>query len=235
MRESLVRKSDVSSSTPIHAVTEASLPQVLDGLGSAALNWCKVNDFAGKPATSLLVPGADGAAVLFGVEDGGLSHPLALGGLVAGLPEGDYHLAEGFPDPEQAALGFALSTYSFTRYLKNEGKTRRLAVDETVDLDRLGTILDGVQLARDLINTPANDLGPGNCPRPLSPCSSSMAAPGVSSSGKTFWKKTSQWCTQSARPAAGRRAWQTSPGVTKPRPRSLWWARASSSIPAVST
>jgi leucyl aminopeptidase len=161
VRESLVRKSDVSSSTPIHAVTEASLPQVLDGLGSAALNWCKVNDFAGKPATSLLVPGADGAAVLFGVEDGGLSHPLALGGLVAGLPEGDYHLAEGFPDPEQAALGFALSTYSFTRYLKNEGKSRRLAVDETVDLDRLGTILDGVQLARDLINTPANDLGPG--------------------------------------------------------------------------
>ncbi len=49
MRESLVRKSDVSSSTPIHAVTEASLPQVLDGLGSAALNWCKVNDLQASP------------------------------------------------------------------------------------------------------------------------------------------------------------------------------------------
>ncbi|MHA7774840.1 leucyl aminopeptidase family protein [Roseibium sp. M-1] len=162
MRASLVRKSEVASSTPIHAVTEAGLPALLADLGELAKNWCTVNGFTGKAATFQLVPdtGGSGAAVLFGVEEGGLSHPLALGGLVNALPEGDYHLADAFPDPEQAALGFALSTYQFDRYLKNGGKTRRLAVGDAVDLDRLGAVLDGVQLARDLVNIPANDLGP---------------------------------------------------------------------------
>jgi len=89
-----------------------------------------------------------------------LPNPLALGGIVAALPAGDYHLADGFPDPEQAALGFALSCYVFEKYRKNGGKTRRLALAEDVDLDRLAIVLDGVRLARDLINTPANDLGP---------------------------------------------------------------------------
>ena len=167
MRASLVRKSEVASSTPIHAVTEASLPGLLEELGEPAKKWCDLNGFTGKAATFLLVPsagktdgGEPGAAVLFGVAEDGLSHPLALGGSVNALPEGDFHLAGGFPDPEQAALGFALSTYTFTRYLKNGSKTRRLAVGDDVDLGRLATILDGVAIARDLINTPANDLGP---------------------------------------------------------------------------
>ncbi|MCV0425921.1 MAG: leucyl aminopeptidase family protein [Roseibium sp.] len=162
MRESLVRKSDVSRSTPIIAVTEASLTETLAGLGESAAAWCEANDFTGKASTFQLVPGLkeEGAAVLFGVEDTGLPHPFALGGLAKGLPAGDYHLADGFPDPEQAALGFALSAYKFERYLSPAGKTRRLAVGGDVDLDRIGIVLDGVQLARDLINTPANDMGP---------------------------------------------------------------------------
>jgi len=161
VRACLVRKSDVSSSTPVIAVTEATLPDSLAGLGEAAQNWARLNDFTGKASTFLVVPGEEGATVLFGVEDSGLPHPLALGGLVAALPTGDYHLTDGFPDPEQAALGFALSSYVFEKYRKNGGKIRRLALADDVDLDRLAIILDGVQLARDLINTPANDLGPG--------------------------------------------------------------------------
>jgi len=162
VRECLVRKNDVTSSTPVIAVTEATLPDILTGLGEAAQSWCEMNDFSGKAATFQLVPGAGGvgAAVLYGLADTGLPQALALGGLVAALPAGDYHLGDGFPDPEQAALGFALSSYLFDRYLKNGGRKRRLAVADDVDCDRLGIILDGVKLARDLINTPANDLGP---------------------------------------------------------------------------
>lgn len=167
MRESLVRKSDVAGTTPVIAVTETSLPDVLTGLGAAAKSWCELNEYTGKAGSFLLVPDAPGpgatsggASVLFGADPTGLPHPLALGGLVNALPAGDYHLADGFPDPEQAALGFALSAYSFGRYLKAPGRTRRLAVGDSVDLDRLGIVLDGVTLARDLINTPANDLGP---------------------------------------------------------------------------
>jgi len=162
VRASLVRKSEIPDTTPVIAVTETRLPDVLAGLGEAAGNWCAVHDFSGKPSTFQLVPGLTGepAAVLFGVEESGLAQPFALGGLARVLPAGDYHLADGFPDPEQAALGFALSTYRFDRYAAANGKTCRLAVDDDVDLERIGTLLDGVQLARDLINTPANDMGP---------------------------------------------------------------------------
>lgn len=162
MRESLVRKSDMPDATPIIAVTEASLESTLSELGDSAGQWCSLNAFTGKPASSLLIPGAEGqgAVVLFGVEDGGLPHPFALGALVKSLPKGDYALADGFPDPDQAALGFGLSSYRFERYMKPSGKVSRLGVGTDAGLDRIGIILDGVQLARDLINTPANDLGP---------------------------------------------------------------------------
>lgn len=162
MRDTLVRKTDLPDATPIIAVTEETLDGVLSGLHDSARHWCSFHAFSGKPATSLPVPGANGevAAVLFGVEETGLPHPFALGALVKGLPKGDYALADGFPEPEQAALGFGLSSYRFDRYLQPPGKVSRLGVGSDVDLDRIGIILDGVQLARDLINTPANDLGP---------------------------------------------------------------------------
>ena len=162
MRDSLVRQSDVSNSTPIIAVTETTLPGILSDLGEAATAWCAAHGFSGKVSSHQLVPGTGGgvAAVLFGVDGEALPQAFALGGLVNSLPEGDYHLADGFPDEEQAALGFALSSYRFDRYRDAPAKSRRLAVSAGVDLDRIGVILDGVKLARDLINTPANDLGP---------------------------------------------------------------------------
>lgn len=162
MRESLVRKSALSDATPIFAVTENSLEEVLSRFGKGVRRWTTLNAYKGKPSSHLVIPAMDGneAAVLFGVEETGLPEPFALGSLVKSLPQGDYYLADGFPDAEQAALGFALSTYRFERYLSPSKKTRRLGVGDDFDLDKVLIVLDGVQLARDLINTPANDLGP---------------------------------------------------------------------------
>lgn len=162
MRNILLRNTGLPDATSIIAVREATLETVLAGLGTAARSWCEAYGYSAKPSSHLLVPNGEdnGAVVLFGVEETGLAHPFALGACVSSLPEGDYVLADGFPDPEQAALGFALSSYRFERYLAQSGKARRLGVGEEVDLERIGTILDGVKLARDLINTPANDLGP---------------------------------------------------------------------------
>ncbi len=162
MRESLVRKSEMSDPTPIIAVTESSLEGELAGLGARAGQWSSLNDFKGKPSSHLLVPDSDGtgAVVLLGVDDTGLPHPFLLGSLVKSLPGGDYFLSDGFPDPEQAALGFALSAYRFERYVTPSKKNHRLGLADDVDLDRIHIILEGVKTARDLINTPANDLGP---------------------------------------------------------------------------
>ncbi len=63
-------------------------------------------------------------------------------------------------DARLAALAFALGGYRFTRYRKSDGKTVRLEIPEGVDAGEISRIVEAAFLARDLINTPANDMGP---------------------------------------------------------------------------
>ncbi|MEP1880634.1 MAG: leucyl aminopeptidase family protein, partial [Roseibium sp.] len=162
MRHSLIRKSDALNPTPIYTVNEASVEGVVDQLGSAAGHWVARHGYKGEPGRTLLVPAAEGTtlAVLYGTDEGGLSSSFALGSLVTALPSGDYVFETPSPDIELGLLGFALSSYRFNRYRKMGGDLPRLVVPDDIDLERLYTVLDGVKLARDLINTPANDLGP---------------------------------------------------------------------------
>jgi len=121
--------------------------------------------FEPRPGRYLLLPGPDGnlGAVLFGLEAPDEPHkdlfrPGALPGV---LPAGTYRFADPPPhDARLAALAFALATYRFARYRKPEEKEVRLEVPAGVDADDLTRIAEGVFLARDLINTPANDMGP---------------------------------------------------------------------------
>ncbi len=76
------------------------------------------------------------------------------------LPAGAYRFANAPHDSRLAALAFALGSYRFTRYRKQDGKEVKLELPGNVDGDDLSRIVDGVTLARDLINTPANDMGP---------------------------------------------------------------------------
>lgn len=162
MRHSLIRKSEASNATPIYAVNEASVDSVVGQLGSAAGKWVARHGFKGEPGRTLVVPAAESSqvAVLYGTDEEGLSSTFALGSLVTALPSGDYVFETNFLGIELGFLGFALSSYRFNRYRKSGGDLPRLVVPDDVDLKRLYTMLDGVELARDLINTPANDLGP---------------------------------------------------------------------------
>ena len=162
MREALIRENEAQQPTPVIAVGEDDLEAVLAGLGQPAADWAKRNGFQAAAGSSLLVPAVNeaGSALLFAAGENGSAQPFAFGGLVASLPAGDYALADGFPDPEFAVLGFALSSYRFEKYRKNGAARARLVVPATVDLARVDAILKGVQIARDLINIPANDLGP---------------------------------------------------------------------------
>jgi leucyl aminopeptidase len=80
--------------------------------------------------------------------------------LVALLPPGTYRFANAPHDARLAALAFALGAYQFTRYRKAEARNVKLVVPEGVDGDDLTRIVEGVTLARDLINTPSNDMRP---------------------------------------------------------------------------
>ncbi|WP_346900301.1 leucyl aminopeptidase family protein [uncultured Roseibium sp.] len=162
MREALIREIEAQQPTPVIAVGEDDLEAVLAGLGQPAADWAKRNGFRAAAGSNLLVPAVNeaGSALLFAAGENGSAQPFALGGLVSTLPAGGYALADGFPDPEFAVLGFALSSYRFEKYRKNGAARARLVVPATVDVARVDAILKGVQIARDLINIPANDMGP---------------------------------------------------------------------------
>lgn len=146
---------------PIHAVTTERLEAKLAELGATA--WAKANAFFADEGAILLLPNAEGEvmAVLFGFGREGSSRPSLLAGkLATALPAGIYRL-EGWPGGiEEAALAFALGSYRFERYLKPKTNTPRLVLPEGaegVEADRIAT---AVFMVRDLVNTPANDLGP---------------------------------------------------------------------------
>src|SRR4051812_27738924 len=145
---------------PVQALTEAETGPALDAL-PAAKAAAALSDFKGKAGQVLLVPGADGTLerVLFGLGAGG--DPMAFRPLAAKLPAGTYRIA-GAPDGmagELAALAFALGSYRFDRY-KAHGAEKAKLLAEGIDVAEVRQVAHACALARDMINTPANDMGP---------------------------------------------------------------------------
>ena len=146
---------------PVHLVNRAGFADLaLDG---PARDWAAANGFAGEEGKFLLLPGARGkvAGALFGVTEarGGFA-PLGTGALARHLPAGNWRFTEPPAEPELALLALALGAYSFSRYRKAEGRDLAFAAPESVDIEALRRRADAVFLVRDLINTPANDMGP---------------------------------------------------------------------------
>jgi leucyl aminopeptidase len=149
---------------PIHFVTADTWPQERTRLDPAGRTFAESCGFEPKPGRHLVLPSASGgvAGVLFAIEKNDAKHRelFLTGNLPALLPEGVYRFANAPHDSRLAALAFALGRYRFARYKKNEMPRARLAPPGGIDVADLSRIVDGVTLARDLINTPANDMGP---------------------------------------------------------------------------
>lgn len=146
---------------PVHLVAKDGLDAVT--LDPGALAWAKANGFKGEAGRVLVLPGPEGtvAGALFGTGDQTGGHaPLLAGALARGLPEGEWYLAAPPADPENAALGLLMGGYAFTAYGRKPSRDIRFALPDGVDGARVGRIAAGVALARDLVNTPANHMGP---------------------------------------------------------------------------
>ena len=129
------------------------------------LAWAETANFSARAGQFVMLPdGAGGVAgVLLGL--GSKPDPLAIAGLPNKLPAGDYRLAETTPETvcEFAPLAWALGLYKFDRYrsrAKTEPDLPRLVVPADTDLERSDRLNEAIFLARDLINTPAADMGP---------------------------------------------------------------------------
>jgi leucyl aminopeptidase len=148
---------------PVLFVTGKTFTEATKTLGGRDLVFIKAAGFEAKAGKHLLVPDEAGklAAVLFGLEDADdAKDPFRPGALAGLLPDGTYRFANAPHDARLAALAFALGSYQFTRYRKAQARGARLVVPDGVDGEDLTRIVEAVTLARDLINTPSNDMGP---------------------------------------------------------------------------
>jgi leucyl aminopeptidase len=142
------------AATPIEAV-DAEAVSARCGADPRLAALAKTADFTGKAGQMLLIPGADGSLerVLFAPA----GRAMAWRGLPGRLPGGVYRLES--PD-EAAATAFALGSYRFERYKSKPGERPRLLA-EGFDAAAARRTAEACGLARDMVNTPANDLGPG--------------------------------------------------------------------------
>ena len=153
-----------AAAIPILFATRTTWAGIAKELPEPSRQFAAANDFTAKPGKCLTLPAPDGkiAQVVFGLEDEtsksrDLFRPGALPGL---LPSGAYRFANAPHDVRLATLAFALGTYRFGRYRKNETPAVRLVPPDGVDVADIARMAEAAALARDLINTPSNDMGP---------------------------------------------------------------------------
>jgi len=149
-------------STPIFCIDREGFAAAAATLDPLAAGWLKTTGFNGSADTHALLPAADGglAAVWAGVRS--TSDPWALALLPKALPAGLYHLAEGgcAIDPLHAAFSWELGGYTFDTYKAAKREPAELTLPLSAAARR-GLILAGaVAATRDLVNTPAEHLGP---------------------------------------------------------------------------
>jgi leucyl aminopeptidase len=129
-------------------------------------SWVETTGFKAKPGRFLMLPGAHGQldCVVFGLPEERDAWLLA--SLAQELPSGRYSLESNLSAAEidQALLGWALSGYSFDRFQskkdRKEEKGAVLVWPKRADRARVEALYDAIALTRDLINTPANHMGP---------------------------------------------------------------------------
>jgi leucyl aminopeptidase len=158
---------ETAPATPAIPITFASKSKwdaIRSELPEPARQFAEANGFAGKPGACLALPAADGriASVLFGIEDESAKSrdPFRPGALPGLLPAGVYRFANAPHDLRLAVLAFALGRYRFNRYRKADAPEVKLVPPDGVDIADILRTADAATLARDLINTPSNDMGP---------------------------------------------------------------------------
>jgi leucyl aminopeptidase len=157
----LLRK-PTAADTPIRLVSADGLAAALAAAPPATRRWLQATGFKARPHSHALLPDADGGLrqVWAGVAPG---DPWMLAALPAALPEGRYAIdPDGLqPDAADAAMAWSLGLYRFARYRparKSAATTLALAPG---DAARRGLRLaEAIAATRDLVNTPAEHLGP---------------------------------------------------------------------------
>ncbi|MCF1447255.1 MULTISPECIES: leucyl aminopeptidase family protein [Rhizobium/Agrobacterium group] len=149
-------------SLPIFAVTPAHIET--GAIDPLALDWAKKAGYKADVGSLLLIPTSDGqlGGALFGLGSAPGENPFLAGKLARALPAGDWHIETAPLTANRLVLGYGLGSYRFERYKADRSDHPKLLMPQDADASDIARQLAGVFLARDLINTPTNDMGPAD-------------------------------------------------------------------------
>jgi leucyl aminopeptidase len=147
----------------IHLVDKASFAAWAKKRPAEDRALMEAHRFDGKSGVAFVIlPRGGDFEVVSAVKDAQALSPWCLAKLAASLPEGVYKLAEGEPGP--AALGWLLAQHRFDPYRAKSDEADRgprvLVSGEPARIDTTVRLAEATALVRDLVNTPAADLGP---------------------------------------------------------------------------
>ncbi|MBL8570336.1 MAG: leucyl aminopeptidase family protein [Phreatobacter sp.] len=159
-----LRPAGTTGAVPVTFVTRKTYPAAKAKLKVAQQAFLAATGYEPKAGRAAIIPDAKGsiAAVFFALEPEDAAHrdPLLVGKLPGQIPPGTYAFASDPGDAATAALAWAMGQYRFSRYKRSETRPAILVVPKGVDGEAVTRMAEAVFLARDLVNTPANDLGP---------------------------------------------------------------------------
>lgn len=151
-----------TKSIPITPIVCSEFEAWLKNQDEKTKNWLRFDSFRAEVGTRCLIKNAQGhiERVLFGID-----YPKdfwTFAALPRCLPEGVYSIDAKFSieELEHIAVAWGTGFYQFTPYKKPIPLSAKLSIPKKIDVNILEHYLQAIFLVRDLINTPADDMGP---------------------------------------------------------------------------
>lgn len=151
---------------PLHILTPDTIDEWCKTQSVETRAWVDANGFSGGKGQTLMVPAANGmphmALAGYGTTKDHLRQRFLLAAAAVKLPKGVYAIASGLPNDaaEMECFGWLMTGYVFDRYKKQPELSVGLVAPTGVDVAVIEVLAAAEALTRDLINTPASDMGP---------------------------------------------------------------------------
>ena len=159
-KDALIQPDKGQPATAIHLIDKAGLPAFVKGLSAPQRAALAAQKFEGDGYSYAIVPDGDHWFVVSGVANTANLSSWCMAKLAEVLPAGTYRRADGEPGP--ALFGWVTGQYRFDRYLSkpSEEGARVLLTKDVAAIAPALAEAAATALVRDLVNTPAEDMGP---------------------------------------------------------------------------